>query len=502
MSPYEQEFEELHKLLDRKLGDFRHFYKIEKQRILSAYDIFNSQKVDEYLQREGGCGNLVPGEVDERLLEKRFAIAYRVVSQDHKLQNEDPVFCANAQKILNKAKGILKDRQKDLAYSAWFRAKVCAEAENETEHIEAEKARREAAEEKQKRRELEERLVEAERQRASQSTSQQPTERKVNNPAGCLIWLGILLVIGLLQQFGYHGTISNQGPAVQPRPSQPSPTPEASPSQTPTQTQVPPTVLFTYRARLSVADHFNSKGRDLRKVPNIKVGDILLQDRVNFYQLRRGDAEDQPDPYYPRMSFKHYRALFGDKPVSVFPPGGEEVIINGTPLVDVTVRGDSIAVTIVDAGQLIPNPTPIPTATPTATPGWKEPVAEFVRSFVAAISGHDAQALSNYYAPRVSYFAYGDVNRDFILRHVKDLFREWPIRSYNLAREPQVTQRETGVYAGTIDTSFRIENKREIISGKSRFPVGIRLSEGRYVIYYIRRTRWNSMFKRSDGRSP
>jgi hypothetical protein len=69
---------------------------------------------------------------------------------------------------------------------------------------------------------------------------------------------------------------------------------------------------------------------------------------------------------------------------------------------------------------------------------------------------------------------------------VKDLFREWPIRSYNLAREPEVTQRETGVYAGTIDTSFRIENKREIISGKSRFPVGIRLSEGRYVIYYIR----------------
>jgi hypothetical protein len=63
--------------------------------------------------------------------------------------------------------------------------------------------------------------------------------------------------------------------------------------------QVPSTVLFTYRARLSLADHFNSKGRDLRKVPNIKVGDILLQDRVNFYQLHGGDAEDQPDPYYP-----------------------------------------------------------------------------------------------------------------------------------------------------------------------------------------------------------
>ena len=31
MSHYDQEFEELHKLLDRKLSDFQHWYKIEKQ---------------------------------------------------------------------------------------------------------------------------------------------------------------------------------------------------------------------------------------------------------------------------------------------------------------------------------------------------------------------------------------------------------------------------------------------------------------------------------------
>jgi hypothetical protein len=85
MSPYDREFEGLHKLLDRKLGDLRYCYKIEKQGMLSAYDIFNSQKVDEYLQREGGCKSLVPGAVDEKLLAKRFGIAYRVVSQDHNL---------------------------------------------------------------------------------------------------------------------------------------------------------------------------------------------------------------------------------------------------------------------------------------------------------------------------------------------------------------------------------------------------------------------------------
>jgi hypothetical protein len=47
MSQYDKEFEELHKLLDRKLGDLRYWYKIEKQGMLSAYDILNSQKVDE-----------------------------------------------------------------------------------------------------------------------------------------------------------------------------------------------------------------------------------------------------------------------------------------------------------------------------------------------------------------------------------------------------------------------------------------------------------------------
>jgi hypothetical protein len=228
MSPYDQEFEELHKLLDRKLSDLRYWYKIEKQGMLSAYDIFNSQKVDEYLQREGGCKSLVPGEVDEKLLAKRFGIAYRVVSQDHKLQNEDPAFCGNAQKILNKAKEILKDKQKDSAYSAWLRSRVQTAADSETEYIELEKARREAAEEKQKRRELEERLAEAERHGASQNTSEQAAKKKVSIPAGCLIWLGLFLAIGFWQQCGYRGTIGNRGPPIQPIPSAPIPHPVPS----------------------------------------------------------------------------------------------------------------------------------------------------------------------------------------------------------------------------------------------------------------------------------
>jgi tetratricopeptide (TPR) repeat protein len=173
MSAYYRKFEELHKLLDRKLGDLKHCYKIAgRQRTLTAYDIFNSQKVNDYLRREGDSKSLVPGEIDEGLLQKRFAIAFRIVSQDHGLQNEDPAFCANAQKILNTAREILKDRQKESAYSAWIRARF--------------------------RKELEERLAEADR--ARQQAEQEKRKRRAS--ARYLIWLGIFLVVGLfLVQF-------------------------------------------------------------------------------------------------------------------------------------------------------------------------------------------------------------------------------------------------------------------------------------------------------------
>jgi hypothetical protein len=226
MSAYYQEFEELHKLLDRKLGDLRHCYRIEgQQRTLTVYDIFNSQKVNDYLRREGGGKSLVPGEIDERLLQKRFAIAFRVVSQDHGLQNEDPAFCANAQKILNKAREILKDRQKESAYSVWIHVRF----RSETEPIEAEKARREAEEERQKRKELEARLAEAEKARRQAERD----KHKRRAPARYLIWLGIFLVVGLFQQFGHQHTASNQV-RVTPNESTPQPELDATPTPVPT----------------------------------------------------------------------------------------------------------------------------------------------------------------------------------------------------------------------------------------------------------------------------
>jgi hypothetical protein len=176
----------------------------------------------------------VPCEVDEKLLVKRFGIAFQL-SQDHKPQNEDPVFCAHAQKILNKSREILKDRRKESAYSAWVRARP----RDETKHAEAEKAQREAEGERQKRRALEEKLAEAERQRASQETSKQPTDRKFGNPARYVVWLGIVLVVGLFLQLSHQHAASNEVATIRATPNEPTPrpeirvAPETSPSVTP-----------------------------------------------------------------------------------------------------------------------------------------------------------------------------------------------------------------------------------------------------------------------------
>lgn len=63
------------------------------------------------------------------------------------------------------------------------------------------------------------------------------------------------------------------------------------------------------------------------------------------------------------MNFAAYRALFEDKPLVVSPAGGENLIFNDTPLVDVTIGQRSVSVNILDSTP----PTPIP-ASPTPTP--------------------------------------------------------------------------------------------------------------------------------------
>ena len=130
-SKYEQSFEELHKLFERKLYDFVDAYKLTTEGVPNAYEIFNSPKVESLLEHKGKTfKKLMPGKIDATAFDGRFTIAFGVV-QDSRLQNEDPAFCKHAQKALNEAKKILSDKKKESAYSKWVPQKKLKELEFE-----------------------------------------------------------------------------------------------------------------------------------------------------------------------------------------------------------------------------------------------------------------------------------------------------------------------------------------------------------------------------------
>ena len=93
-------------------------------------------------------------------------------------------------------------------------------------------------------------------------------------------------------------------------------------------------VIETYDARLSSADHFNSNGVRLTSAAA-----IIRQDRANYYVYGIQDAEDQDDGFF---ADKANRAL-----LESMLNNGESTrqaindIVNGTPLVTVTICRDS-----------------------------------------------------------------------------------------------------------------------------------------------------------------
>jgi flagellar motor protein MotB len=167
--PGAQGFSELHKLIDRRSSDFRHWYMIVEDGLLSVYDIFNAPKVDDLLSRKKVTGqSLKPGRIDSRHLEQRFVIAYSIV-QDHILQNEDPIFSSLAQKVLLQGKEILRDASREREYRDWIKARRLHSDKPRKAAEEAERARKA---EEQKRKQLEQELEEV---------KQRAREHKVRN---------------------------------------------------------------------------------------------------------------------------------------------------------------------------------------------------------------------------------------------------------------------------------------------------------------------------------
>jgi hypothetical protein len=97
----------------------------------------------------------------------------------------------------------------------------------------------------------------------------------------------------------------------------------------------------SYTARLGPADHFNSIGARLTSAAA-----IIRQDRANYHQFAKRDAEDEGDRFFASLENRATLERMLEKGQST--PGVLAEIVNGTPLVEVQIcrgsRGDYITV--------------------------------------------------------------------------------------------------------------------------------------------------------------
>jgi hypothetical protein len=93
---------------------------------------------------------------------------------------------------------------------------------------------------------------------------------------------------------------------------------------------IPAKACESYVARLSAADHFNSRGERLSSAAA-----IIRQDRANFYLFGKRDAEDEDDAFFASKDNRaklEWMLEHGQSSRAVLAE-----IVNGTPLIEVTV---------------------------------------------------------------------------------------------------------------------------------------------------------------------
>lgn len=96
----------------------------------------------------------------------------------------------------------------------------------------------------------------------------------------------------------------------------------------------------TYRTRLSYKDHQNSRGGILTKV-----ADVLRQDRANVYK-HHADAEDQRDPYFHTLNARSMMSQYEILPIGRSYSSLKNIILNGTPLIEVEVHSGQLYVKV------------------------------------------------------------------------------------------------------------------------------------------------------------
>ena len=103
------------------------------------------------------------------------------------------------------------------------------------------------------------------------------------------------------------------------------------------------TLIESYSARLSQADHFNSNGQRLTSPAA-----IIRQDRANFHRFGIRDAEDDGDSFFSNQGNRALMERLIER--GRITSTARNRIVNGTPLITVEIYsspgGDYVNVTV------------------------------------------------------------------------------------------------------------------------------------------------------------
>jgi hypothetical protein len=94
------------------------------------------------------------------------------------------------------------------------------------------------------------------------------------------------------------------------------------------------TLVESYTAFLSEADHFNSNGQRLTSAAA-----IIRQDRANFHRFGRGDPGDEGDRFFASIDNRAAMERMLERGRSS--PGAINAIVNRTPLIRVDIYRDA-----------------------------------------------------------------------------------------------------------------------------------------------------------------
>jgi hypothetical protein len=98
--------------------------------------------------------------------------------------------------------------------------------------------------------------------------------------------------------------------------------------------------LVRYRTRISANDHYTSKGKLLDSIKDIKLQDILQQDRFNYWKGKNRDRDDQADAIGYSALVPHFIKPLADQASH----SCMNDVMNGSPLLEVIIYPANIQV--------------------------------------------------------------------------------------------------------------------------------------------------------------